>query len=158
MHDPWFVILRDFTVILAAAAVIVVSAFTAMVVWRLYKLALQVRAEMEPIMESMGRTAETVETSGAFMSGQKLRGPALTGGLPLERRMPSPVAAFGLAAGAFQLFNMARELQRGASGAAPGGAAQSLPGAGPVTAEGASQAAAPATPGAGAIASDTGAT
>jgi tellurite resistance protein TehA-like permease len=98
MNDPWYVILRDLMVILSAASLIVVCVFTALVVWRLYKLAKEVRGQLEPIIGSMGRTADTVKVSGSFMT---------------TRQVPSPMAAVGVAAGTYHLYNMLRMFQRG---------------------------------------------
>jgi hypothetical protein len=54
-------------VILAAATVIVVSAFVALVAWRLYRMGRELQHDVEPVVESMRVTADTVRDTTSFV-------------------------------------------------------------------------------------------
>lgn len=55
-------------VILAAAALILMSAFGALVLWQLYRLGREMQAEMQPILISMQDTTDTVRGTAEFVS------------------------------------------------------------------------------------------
>ena len=97
MESTWEWI-RDFLIILAAAGVIVVSLFTALVSWQVYRLARELRDQLQPILESLQDTAETVRDTAEFMGG----------------RVVSPaVSVFGAAAGARGVLGLLREFYKG---------------------------------------------
>ncbi len=62
------IILRDIMVILAAAALILMSAFGALVFWQLYRLGRELQAEMQPILASVQDTTDTVRGTAEFVS------------------------------------------------------------------------------------------
>jgi hypothetical protein len=94
MHDAWYVILRDIMVILAAASVIVMSVFVALVAWRLYVIGRELQVELQPVIETMNQTANTVRDSSSFVAGHTV---------------PPPVGAIGVAAGVYQLYVLVRQ-------------------------------------------------
>ena len=55
-------------VILAAAALILMSGFGALVLWQLYRLGREMQAEMQPILASVQDTTDTVRGTAEFVS------------------------------------------------------------------------------------------
>lgn len=54
-------------VILAAAVVIVTSAFVALVFWRIYRIGRELQHDVEPVVGSMRETADTVSKTSSFV-------------------------------------------------------------------------------------------
>lgn len=54
-------------VILAAAVIIVTSAFVALVAWRLYRIGKELQHDVEPVVGSMRETADTVTKTTSFV-------------------------------------------------------------------------------------------
>jgi Zn-dependent membrane protease YugP len=99
VDSSWHVYLRDILVIAAAAALIGVSVMAALVVWQLYRLAVEFRDEVKPILESVQETADTVRETAEFMGG----------------RVVSPaVSAMGAAAGARTFVQLLRQFYKNA--------------------------------------------
>lgn len=89
MADTWHIVLRDIMVILAAGAVISFSLFAALVLWQLYRLAIELREEGQPIVQAVLDTAETVRGAAHFVG---------------ERAVPPAVTSVGLTAGVFRVY------------------------------------------------------
>ncbi len=70
MDYGWTVYVRDVFVILAAAALILVCGYIGLVAWQIYRLARDLGVELEPIVASAQRSAETVESTAGFLSGR----------------------------------------------------------------------------------------
>ena len=94
----WHVVLRDTLVILAAASVIAMSAFVVLVVWQVYRLAIEMREEAQPIIESVESTAQTVQGTTEFVSSQTV---------------PKAVTAVGFGASAVSVFSQLQQFYRG---------------------------------------------
>jgi len=90
-------------VILAALSVILVAVFAALVSWRVYVIAKDLKRQLEPVIETVNQTADTVRGGAAFVAGG---------------HVPRPAAAVGMAAGAYRAAGLARHLWRGRRGAA----------------------------------------
>lgn len=67
MDGTFTTLLRDVVVILAAAAIVVAAAFGAGVAWRLYRLGRQLYDDLQPILDSVHGTSETVRSTAQFM-------------------------------------------------------------------------------------------
>jgi hypothetical protein len=67
--------LRDVMVILAALALLLMSAFASYAVWQLYRLGREVHAELQPILQSVQGTSESLRGVTSFVS-QQLVSPA----------------------------------------------------------------------------------
>jgi hypothetical protein len=101
VEGAWYVILRDIMIILAAAALVLMSLFAVVVLWQLYRLGKELSAEVQPVIESMQETTETVKGTAGFMS-DRMSSPAssvvsvsassygLVGYLRSLRRAPPP--------------------------------------------------------------------
>ncbi len=113
MTDPWYVVLRDLLIILAALATVLAASFGTLVAWRLYRLALTMRGEIEPILASLNETAATVRDSSTFVR---------------QSRMPSPMTTVGMLTGGLRLVRMVRQLRK-AGGVDEGDAASAGPAA-----------------------------
>jgi hypothetical protein len=70
MDGAWYVALRDILIIVAAAALLVTLAFLSIVGWQLYKLALEFREEVAPIVVALQDTAETVRGTSDFVGNR----------------------------------------------------------------------------------------
>ena len=101
MDDSWHVVLRDIMIILAGGALFMTSVFTAMVGWQLYKLALELRAESESIVDVVRQTAETVQNTAELMA---------------ERTVPPAIAATGFGVGAARVMRELSRFYRGLRG------------------------------------------
>jgi hypothetical protein len=77
MEGAWHVVLRDILVILAAAAVTLTSLLGAVLGWRLYRLARELQADLQPIIEAAQETADTVRGTAGFVS-DRMVAPATT--------------------------------------------------------------------------------
>ncbi len=97
MVDPWYVVLRDLMIILAALVTVLAGSLSALVAWRLYRLALALRGEIEPILASLNETAATVRDSSVFVQ---------------RSHLPSPVTTVGLLAGGLRFVRLVRRLRR----------------------------------------------
>lgn len=73
METSFSVILRDITIILAATALIAMSLFGVLVAWQLYRLGREMHAEVQPILESVQGTSETLRGTAEFV-GQRVTG------------------------------------------------------------------------------------
>lgn len=104
MEGAWYVVLRDIMVILAATALVVLSLFAALVLWQLYRLGRELYTQVQPVVESMNETAETVKGTAGFMSD----------------RLASPATSVAsVSAGTYGLFGYLRALRRGQGPVAP---------------------------------------
>jgi len=108
MDASWTGYVRDVFIILAAAAVLLVSAYLALVGWHLYRLASEVGVDLKPILTSAQRSAKTVETTTAFLAERSTT--------PLTAASSSALGLFGL----LQLYRQFRLDQRAAQLAATG--------------------------------------
>lgn len=86
--DPnaWHVVLRDITIILAAAALILVTIFLAMVAWQLYKLAKEVHADSSPLLDAVTATALTIRDTVDYVNARVVLPAADTAGEAVELR------------------------------------------------------------------------
>lgn len=96
MTDQWYVVLRDLLIILAALATILAAGFASIVFWRLYRLAREIRAQLEPIVASVDRTAATLRDSSAFVK---------------RSRVPAPVTTIGLLMAGIRFLRLVRSLR-----------------------------------------------
>jgi hypothetical protein len=104
LEGSWHVVLRDILVILAAASVISVSLFAALVAWQLYRLAIEMREEAQPIIDSVEITAKTVQGTAEFVG---------------DNTVPPAVTAVGFSAGAFSVYRQLERFYRGLRTPAP---------------------------------------
>lgn len=70
MDYAWTVYVRDVFVILAAAALILVCGYLGLVAWQVYRLARELGTEIQPILASAQRSAETVENTAGFLASR----------------------------------------------------------------------------------------
>jgi len=98
MDGSWHVVLRDILVILAAAAVITMSAVTVLVGWQLWRLGKELKAELQPILDSVQHTADTVQDTASFMG---------------QRAIPPTANAVGLTTGAVRLYRSLETFYQG---------------------------------------------
>jgi hypothetical protein len=85
-------------VILSAATLILVSVFTGLVAWRLYRMARELQADLMPVIAAIQDTADTVRDTTGYV-GKRAVSPAL--------------GVVGAASGALELYGQLRELYRG---------------------------------------------
>jgi hypothetical protein len=78
MSDTWHVVLRDIMIMLAAGSLITFLRFAIIAIWQLYRLAIEVRDESEPIVTAVLDTAESVRGAARFVTDHSLP-PAVTG-------------------------------------------------------------------------------
>jgi len=78
--DPWYVVLRDITVILAAASMVLASLFLGVVGWQLWRLGRELRDEAHPLVGSVQEIADTVRDTATFVKGRVTSLPQLGGG------------------------------------------------------------------------------
>lgn len=98
MEGSWYVVLRDIVVILAGASVVTTSVFAGLVVWQLYRLFKEFRAEAQPILDSVRETADTVQGTTTFVS---------------QHAVPPAATAAGLTAGAVSVYRQLDQFYRG---------------------------------------------
>lgn len=98
MDGSWHVVLRDILVILAAASVVTVSVFTGLVLWQVYRIALEMREEAQPLIESVESTAKTIQGTADFVS---------------DRTVPPAVSAVGFGAAAFSVYGHLQQFYTG---------------------------------------------
>jgi len=122
--EGFTVILRDVMVVLASAALMLASVFGALVVWQVYRLARELRAEVQPILASVQETTETVRDTTAFV------------GRRMSSRMSALVSLGASARGAYRLVGQFYgDLRRDAPAGAPAaGSAAPRPPAPPASA------------------------
>lgn len=94
MDGSWHVVLRDVLVILAAGSVVTAAVFTMLVLWQLYRLAIELQDEAAPIVDAMRITAETVQDTASFVR---------------SNAVPPAISATGFSIGAVRTY---RELSR----------------------------------------------
>lgn len=70
MDGTFTTLLRDIVVILAAAAVVAASVIGAALAWQLYRLGRQLYADVQPILDSVYGTSETVRNTAQFMGSR----------------------------------------------------------------------------------------
>jgi hypothetical protein len=97
MDYAWTVYVRDVFIILAAAALILVSLYLGLIGWQIYKLATELGTEVEPIVASLQSSASTVENTTSFLSGRFTT--------PAHAATNSLVGLMGL----YQLYRQARQ-------------------------------------------------
>ena len=78
--DPWYVVLRDITVILAAASMVLASLFLGLVGWQLWRLARDLRDEAHPVVGSVQEIAVAVRDTATFVKGRVSTLPQLGSG------------------------------------------------------------------------------
>lgn len=105
LEGSWHVVLRDILVILAAASVLSTSVFICLVLWQLYRLAIEMREEAQPIIDSVETTAKTVQGTAEFVG---------------DRTVPPAVTAVGFSASAFSVYRQLQIFYRGIRTPAPG--------------------------------------
>jgi hypothetical protein len=94
VDSSWHVVLRDISIMLAAGSVMAAAAFAVVVLWQLYRLAIELQDESAPILDAVRQTAETVQNTAGFVGQQSV---------------PPAVRMAGLSAGAVRV---SRELNR----------------------------------------------
>jgi hypothetical protein len=99
MDYAWTVYVRDVFVILAAAAVILVSLYLGMVGWQVYKIAAALGVELEPVVDALQSSASTMENTAGFLSGRFTS--------PAHAAANSALGLLGL----YQLYRQARRQQ-----------------------------------------------
>ena len=98
MDGAWHVVLRDILVILAAGSVVTAAVFTVLVLWQLYRLAIELQDESAPIVESVRLTAETVQDTALFVR---------------QRAVPPAISATGFSVGAVRIYREMSRFYRG---------------------------------------------
>jgi hypothetical protein len=98
VDGSWHVVLRDIFLILAAGSVMATALFAALVLWQLYRLAIEIQDESEPIVDAVRQTAETVQYTAQFVS---------------RRSVPPAFSAAGLGAGAMRVMQELTRFYRG---------------------------------------------
>ncbi len=78
--DPWYVVLRDITVILAAASLVLSSIFLSIVGWQLWRLGKELRDEAHPIVGAVQELTTTVGDTATFLKDRVAAIPLLGGG------------------------------------------------------------------------------
>lgn len=78
VDGAWHIVLRDIMVILAAASVVVFMLVAVLVLWQLYRLAVELRRDAQPVLGAVRDTVETVRGTAHFVSRSAVP-PAVTG-------------------------------------------------------------------------------
>jgi hypothetical protein len=91
------VVLRDILIILAAGALILMALGMALVGWQVYRIARDLRDELQPIIDSVQDTADTVRDTAGFVG---------------ERVVAPTTGAVSAAAGAYGLLQLLQQFYR----------------------------------------------
>jgi len=98
MGDTWHVVLRDIMIILAAASVVSFTLFTGLVLWQVYRLAIETRDETQPLLDTIRETADSLRATAQFVG---------------QRSVPPALTAVGFTSGAVHLYQDLTRFYRG---------------------------------------------